>query len=90
MVSGGAVVEAWQYDAVVSDGAWHGVELRLARDSLQLGVDSSILTRSLQQPVRTGRWREFTRASNEGPHDGSLLGPSPSWERLLKSSRTFV
>ena len=48
------MVEAWQYDAVVSDGAWHGVELRLARDSLQLGVDSSLVTRSLQQPVRTG------------------------------------
>ena len=58
-MSGGAVVEAWQYDAVLSDGAWHGVELRLARDSLQLGVDSSILTRSLHQPVRTGPCREY-------------------------------
>ena len=65
VVSGGGVVEAWQYDAVVSDGAWHGVELRLARDSLQLGVDSSLVTRSLQQPVRTGACREYTRASND-------------------------
>ena len=51
--SGKVVVD--QYDVVLSDGAWHGVELVITRTSLSLAVDNLTISQPLPRQVRTGQ-----------------------------------
>ena len=44
-----------QYDVMVSDGAWHRLNLLITRDEMILRLDNTTSVQPLQQHIRTGR-----------------------------------
>ena len=46
-----------QYDVMVSDGAWHRLNLLITRDEMILRLDNTTSVQPLQQHIRTGRPR---------------------------------
>ena len=48
-----------QYDVMVSDGAWHRLNLLITRDEMILRLDNTTSVQPLQQHIRTGRPRYY-------------------------------